>query len=107
MEFDCPVFALSQLGREVEKRPNKRPLMSDLRGSGAIEQDADAILLLYRDEYYNKDKSKFLGLLEVDIAKCRDGAVGKTFLCSELEYSRFSNVASQQLESLENMDGAA
>ncbi|MBP8005847.1 MAG: replicative DNA helicase [Acinetobacter sp.] len=107
MEFDCPVFALSQLSRDVEKRPNKRPVMSDLRGSGAIEQDADVILFLYRDEYYNQDKSKFLGLLEVNAAKCRDGAVGKTFLCSELEYSRFSNVASHQLESLENMGDAA
>lgn len=107
MEFDCPVFALSQLSRDVEKRPNKRPVLSDLRGSGALEQDADVILFLYRDEYYNQDKSKFLGLLEVNAAKCRDGAVGKTFLCSELEYSRFSNVASHQLESLEKMEGAA
>ncbi|ENX00913.1 replicative DNA helicase [Acinetobacter modestus] len=107
MEFDCPVFALSQLSRDVEKRPNKRPVLSDLRGSGALEQDADVILFLYRDEYYNQDKSKFLGLLEVNAAKCRDGAVGKTFLCSELEYSRFSNVASHQLESLERMEGAA
>lgn len=107
MEFDCPVFALSQLSRDVEKRPNKRPVMSDLRGSGALEQDADVILFLYRDEYYNQDKSKFLGLLEVNAAKCRDGAIGKTFLCSELEYSRFSNVANHQLESLEKMDSAA
>jgi len=107
MEFDCPVFALSQLSRDVEKRPNKRPNLSDLRGSGALEQDADIILFLYRDEYYNKDKSKFLGLLEVNAAKVRDGAVGNTFLCSELEYSRFSNVASHQLASLESMDGAA
>ncbi|WHP05773.1 MULTISPECIES: replicative DNA helicase [Acinetobacter] len=107
MEFDCPLFALSQLSRDVEKRPNKRPVMSDLRGSGALEQDADVILFLYRDEYYNKDKSKFIGLLEVDTAKCRDGVTGKTFLCAELEYSRFSNVASHQLASLEKMDGAA
>lgn len=107
MEFDCPVFALSQLSRDVEKRPNKRPNLSDLRGSGALEQDADMIFFLYRDEYYNQDKSKFLGLLEVNVAKFRDGAVGKTFLCSELEYSRFSNVASHQLASLESMDGAA
>lgn len=106
MEFDCPVFALSQLSRDVEKRPNKRPVMSDLRGSGALEQDADVILFLYRDEYYNQDKSKFLGLLEVNAAKCRDGAIGRTFLCSELEYSRFSNVASHQLESLERSEAA-
>ncbi|ENX34924.1 replicative DNA helicase [Acinetobacter colistiniresistens] len=107
MEFDCPVFALSQLSRDLEKRPNKRPVMSDLRGSGALEQDADIILFLYRDEYYNQEKSKFLGLLEVNAAKSRDGEAGKTFLCSELEYSRFSNVASHQLESLEKMDEAA
>lgn len=107
MDFDCPVFALSQLSRDVEKRPNKRPVMSDLRGSGALEQDADVILFLYRDEYYTGDKSKFMGLLEVNAAKCRDGAIGRTFLYSELEYSRFSNVASHQLESLERMESLA
>ena len=98
MEFDCPVFALSQLSRDVDKRPNKRPVMSDLRGSGAIEQDADVILFLYRDEYYNKDKSQFKGMLEVIASKVRDGETGETFLFSELQYSRFSNVSNENLE---------
>lgn len=102
MEFDCPVFALSQLSRDVEKRPNKRPLMSDLRGSGAIEQDADVILFLYRDEYYNKEKSQFKGMLEVIASKVRDGETGETFLFSELQYSRFSNVSNENLEYFQN-----
>lgn len=106
MEFDCPVIALSQLSRQLESRSDKRPIMSDLRGSGAIEQDADVIMFLYRDEYYNKEKSKFPGLLEVNAAKVRDGAVGQTFLCSELEYSRFSNLHSDQLGALENKDNS-
>lgn len=102
MEFDCPVFALSQLSRDVDKRPNKRPVMSDLRGSGAIEQDADVILFLYRDEYYNKEKSQFKGMLEVIASKVRDGETGETFLYSELQYSRFSNASPEHLEYLEN-----
>jgi len=71
-EFDCVIAALSQLSREVEKRANKRPVISDLRESGAIEQDADAIYLLYRDEYYNPDTDQ-KGLIEVNNAKKRDG----------------------------------
>ncbi|HHP6795417.1 replicative DNA helicase [Acinetobacter baumannii] len=106
MEFNCPVFALSQLSRQLENRSDKRPIMSDLRGSGAIEQDADVILFLYRDEYYNGEKSKTPGLLEVNAAKVRDGSVGKTFLCSELDYSRFSNVHSDQLAALESKDNS-
>lgn len=102
MEFDCPVFALSQLSRDVDKRPNKRPVMSDLRGSGAIEQDADVILFLYRDEYYNKEKSQFKGMLEVIASKVRDGETGETFLFSELQYSRFSNVSNENLEYFHN-----
>lgn len=102
MEFQCPVFALSQLSRALESRTDKRPMMSDLRSSGAIEQDADEILFLYRDEYYYKAKSKFPGVVEVNAAKVRDGVVGETFLCCELNYARFSDLHSAQLESLAN-----
>ena len=102
MEFQCPVFALSQLSRALESRIDKRPMMSDLRSSGAIEQDADEILFLYRDEYYNKAKSKFPGVVEVNAAKVRDGVVGETFLCCELNYARFSDLHSTQLEALAN-----
>lgn len=104
MDFDCPVFCLSQLSRDVEKRPNKRPLMSDLRGSGAIEQDADVVMFIYRDEYYNKE-SKHIGIAEIIIGKCRDGVVGTAYMATELEYSRFSDVDSAYM-ALEGGDTA-
>lgn len=91
-EFNCPVICLSQLSRDVDKRPDKRPMMSDLRESGQIEQDADIIMFLYRDEYYLKEKSQQKDIVEVIVAKARDGEVGTVRLATELQYSRFTDI---------------
>lgn len=91
-EFNCPVIALSQLSRKVEERADKRPLMSDLRESGAIEQDADLILMMYRDDYYDK-KSPYKGMAEVIIAKQRMGETGSVIVGFQGEYSRFNSLA--------------
>lgn len=87
-ELDVLVVCLSQLSRECEKRPNKRPQMSDLRDSGSIEADADAILFLYRDEYYNPDSTPHPGAVEVNIAKQRRGPTGVVSLGWEGKYTR-------------------
>lgn len=102
-EMECPVIALSQLSRSVESRPDKHPMLSDLRESGAIEQDADIVMFLYREEYYNKEKDEQenhnqTDKTDVDIAKHRNGATGRIELAFQKSISAFFNIARNEYQ---------
>ncbi len=94
-ELGVPVVALSQLSRAPEQRPDKVPMLSDLRESGSIEQDADIVAFIYRDDYYNEDSER-QGEADLVIAKHRNGPIGKVELAFQPEYPRFMNLSTQQ-----------
>ena len=104
-EFSCPIVLLSQLNRELEKRPNKRPIMSDLRESGSLEQDAYGIFFLYRDEYYNPD-TEAKGEVEIIVAKNRNGEPGTVVAKFDAPCTRFCSVNQELHDDIDDIDGA-
>ena len=90
-DLDVPVLALSQLSRAVEQRTDKRPVLSDLRESGSIEQDADIVMFIYRDEYYNHEESEQQGIAELHIAKHRNGPTGTIELAFMKRFAKFAS----------------
>ena len=92
-DLDVPIIAISQLSRAVEQRHDKRPILSDLRESGSIEQDADLVAFVYRDEYYNGEESDQQGLAEVIVAKHRNGPTDTVKLSFLKRYAKFADLA--------------
>ena len=92
-DLDVPIIALSQLSRAVEQRHDKRPILSDLRESGSIEQDADLVMFVYRDEYYNPEETESAGIAELILAKHRNGATDGIKLAFQKRYAKFADLA--------------
>ena len=92
-ELGIPVLALSQLNRSLEKRPDKRPQLADLRESGSLEQDADTILFIFREEVYEKEKEEVKGIAEIIVGKQRNGPIGTANAAFLQEFTRFENLA--------------
>ncbi|MBF0426869.1 MAG: replicative DNA helicase, partial [Magnetococcales bacterium] len=96
-ELNVPVIAISQLSRSVESRTDKRPILSDLRESGSIEQDADVVMFIFREEYYKPEDPNLMGKAELIVAKQRNGPTGKVMLTFLKKYTRFENHASEAI----------
>lgn len=105
-ELGCPVVCLSQLNRDLEKRDDKRPRLSDLRDSGSIEQDADVVAMLYRDEVYHPNSSEKRGIAEVIIAKQREGETGTVYVAAQLHQMNFADLTPERVAALQSSPAA-